>query len=180
MRDKILHIFIENESETIEFDALRDAIVFYGKHNLHEFLDTLAHLCEEEILYQNDGKVFIKTVELYVKRVLRLRYKLSASLLCLFVFAYKRDIVNGKKVIIKMNDLVKLWHWADHGYDLMSAKSGTKWQSIQELKRLGFIEPIRYKVYKFNYVKLGRGLIKIILNTTSAYYNVELPNLPQP
>ncbi len=162
------------------FEELRDAIVFYNKHDIDNFLETLAKLCKSKILYQIDADVYIDNIELYVKNVLRLKYKLSASLLCLFIFVYKKKIVNGEEVIIKLNDIVRYFHWVDHGYDLMSAKSGTRRQAIQELKCLELIKLIRYKVYKFNYTKLRKGLVRIILNTTSAYYDVELPNIFAP
>lgn len=127
-----------------------------------------------KILYQGGDTVHIWNIALFVKRVLRLRHKLAATMLCIFIFLYKKQIMAGEEVIVELDRIVRYYHWLDLCYDLLLAEKKTKYSAIYELTNQELLETIRYKVYRLNYTKLNPSLIKIIIKNMGSYNDVKL------
>jgi hypothetical protein len=175
IEDSILQYFIDNEIKEVRYSTLRVEMV--RLYDIEGFFKALTNLYKKNILYPSHTTVYINSIEAFVKRVLKLRYKLSATILCLFIFAYKKDIIKGEDVIVEVDEVIKTYSYTGLCLELLHADRRTRWNSIHELKERGLLEPMRYKMYKFNYKNLSIGLVKVIILSTSTYSKEELQSI---
>lgn len=161
---EILNFFINKEVREISFKALRNEMVFNKKNRLIDFLEALKRLCRKKVLYQFGDTVNIKDMSKFIQAVSRLQRSHTAELLHTFVVYSKDDIINNNTAIINLDNAISLTlHKTASSYIVLLSKQSSKRKAICELRARGYIDIISYKTYKFNYNRLRRGLIIILL-----------------
>ncbi|GIU72415.1 MAG: hypothetical protein KatS3mg003_1894 [Candidatus Nitrosocaldaceae archaeon] len=121
-------------------------------------------MCNKKILYQLDDIVSIDDISKFIQAVLRLERSHTAELLHTFVIYSKDDMINNNIAIINLDNAISLTlHKTSSSYIMLLSKQSSKRKAICELRARGYIEIISYKKYRFNYNRLRRGLIAILL-----------------